>query len=122
MLLAEKIVTIVDRGAANTRWRDFLDVLKVSEKCTVDGNELIMSTETVGAYRSVKLHQLTATLKDMDSIAQTKWSSWRKKQHLEDVSPESFTDLSAKLITFADPPLKGAAKNKTWNPLQQSWD
>lgn len=29
MVLAEKIVTAVDRGSANTRWRDFVDIAAI---------------------------------------------------------------------------------------------
>ncbi len=31
MVLAEKIVTAIDRGRANTRWRDFVDIASISQ-------------------------------------------------------------------------------------------
>ncbi len=122
MLLAEKIVTIIDRGTANTRWRDFLDVITISEKCAVDGDELITSIETVSSYREVQLKTLATVLDGMNRIVQPRWSQWRKKQGLEATSPETFADLTTKLIAFADPIIAGATRGTTWNPQQRCWD
>lgn len=40
MVLAEKIVTAIDRGIVNTRWRDFADVYTLSRLHPVDAAEL----------------------------------------------------------------------------------
>ncbi len=55
MVLAEKIVTAVDRGESNTRWRDFADVYSLIREQRIDMAELRASMEAVAAYRGVVL-------------------------------------------------------------------
>src|SRR3954451_10415678 len=40
MVVAEKIVTALQRGEANTRWRDFADVLTISRAHDLSAGEL----------------------------------------------------------------------------------
>lgn len=42
MVLAEKIVTAIQRGTANTRWRDFVDIVALSDSAdlTQDRDQL----------------------------------------------------------------------------------
>jgi len=39
MMLAEKTVTAIARGSANTRWRDFSDILAITRSNTIEGSE-----------------------------------------------------------------------------------
>lgn len=39
MVYAEKLVTAIQRGAANTRWRDFVDIYALSRRHDIDGDE-----------------------------------------------------------------------------------
>ena len=55
MVLAEKLVTSVDRGVANTRWRDFGDMWVLSGRHRVDGAHLMRALGEVARYRSVEL-------------------------------------------------------------------
>ena len=121
MLLAEKIVTILDRGTANTRWRDFLDILSISQELAVDDNDLMLSIETVSTYRSVELKQISIVLDGIERISQAKWSSWRKRQRLEGLSPDDFADLVDKIDAFASPAINGLVKGKVWDPVNQAW-
>jgi hypothetical protein len=47
MVHAEKIVTAISRGTANTRWRDFGDIYTLSGRHPVDGDDLISSIKVV---------------------------------------------------------------------------
>jgi predicted nucleotidyltransferase component of viral defense system len=40
MVLAEKIVTALERGTANTRWRDFVDIYVLTERYAINGQTL----------------------------------------------------------------------------------
>jgi predicted nucleotidyltransferase component of viral defense system len=40
MVLAEKIVTAIARGTANTRWRDFVDIYTLALRHNIDGKTL----------------------------------------------------------------------------------
>ncbi len=55
MVLAEKIVTAIDRGAANTRWRDFVDIASISRTQAIDGGSSQPRSEswrTTGTWES----------------------------------------------------------------------
>ena len=121
MILAEKIVTTIDRGTANTRWRDFLDVARIAESQEVKGSDLIVALETVSIYRKVELRPMKRVLDGMAENSQTKWLIWRKKQQLENDSPENFSVLLSDIICFADPAIVGEVKDKRWVPATRIW-
>ena len=73
MVLAEKIVTAIDRGVANTCWRDFADVYTLTRLHSLDASELRTSIETVAEYRKVTLAPLLPTLAPMNERAQQKF-------------------------------------------------
>jgi predicted nucleotidyltransferase component of viral defense system len=121
MILAEKIVTAIDRGAANTRWRDFLDVMRIAESQAIDGDGLVIALGTVSTYRSVELRLLSGVLEGMAATAQAKWGIWRRKQRIESESPEKFSDLLSFVTRFADPAIEGRTVGLTWSPGNKSW-
>lgn len=55
MVFAEKIVTAIARGTANTRWRDFLDLYVLIRSHAVDAQTLRTSMQHVAQYRDVPL-------------------------------------------------------------------
>jgi hypothetical protein len=55
MVHAEKVVTALQRGTVNTRWRDFADVWTLSGTHPVNGNELQTTLRVVADHRSVRL-------------------------------------------------------------------
>ncbi|MGI5950903.1 MAG: nucleotidyl transferase AbiEii/AbiGii toxin family protein [Brooklawnia sp.] len=121
MVLAEKVVTAIDRGIANTRWRDFADVCTLTQLHPVDAGEFHKSMETVAAYRKVTLTPLLPALAPMGQQAQQKYRAWRNRSHREDELPEVFADVLAAVAGFADPVLSGSAKGQ-WNPASRTWE
>lgn len=121
MVLAEKVVTAVDRGTANTRWRDFADVYTLSHLHPVDAAELRTSVETVAEYRKVELAPLLPALAPMGEGAQPKWRTWRTRSHREKELPAAFADVLGAVAAFADPVLSGAASGH-WSPVAKSWE
>ena len=93
-LLAEKIVTMVERAEANTRWRDFADVYLLTRDRTVSAADLREAVGAVAAFRGVRLRSLGALRETLPPVAQGRWAAWRKKQHLEAIVPESFAGVS----------------------------
>jgi len=83
MVLAEKIVTAVDRGVANTRWRDFADIYTLTRLHSVDAGELRTAMETVAQYRKVTVAPLLPALAPMNERAQQKYRAWRTRSHRE---------------------------------------
>lgn len=121
MVLAEKIVTAIDRGVANTRWRDFADIYTLSRLHSVDAGELRTSFETVAEYRKVTPAPLLPTLAPMNERAQQKYRAWRTRSHREGELPAAFADVLSALASFADPMLSSAARGR-WNPRLHTWE
>jgi hypothetical protein len=121
MVLAEKIVTAVERGTANTRWRDFVDIAALTTGRIVDGDRLGTSIESVAAHRGAELSRLTDVLDGYADLAQVRWARWRAKNQLEKSTPQQFSDLLSQVFAFADPPLDGAADGRTWDPASRAW-
>jgi hypothetical protein len=58
MVIAEKLVTAVQRGTANTRWRDFVDLHRIVRSRPLPGAQLVASTRLVADYRLATLAPL----------------------------------------------------------------
>jgi hypothetical protein len=121
MVIAEKLVTAVQRGTANTRWRDFVDLHRIVRTRPLPGAQLVASTRLVADYRQATLAPLRAVLDGYGAIAQPRWAAWRTKQKLEDEAPERIDDLVDSLVEFADPILDGTAETRTWDPSAAAW-
>lgn len=115
MVLAEKIVTAISRGAANTRWRDFVDIAAIIAGNVIDGSDLKSALTIVAEHRKVPVVPLATVLDGMASLAQRRWAAWRKKQRLESSTPENFQRVIDVCIAFADPVINGDASYRIWN-------
>lgn len=121
MVLAEKVVTAIDRGVANTRWRDFADVYTLTRLHSVQADELRTSIETVAEYRQVTLAPLLPGLAPMNERAQPKYSAWRTRAQREAELPEAFAELLAAVASFATPAMTATATGR-WNPRLYVWE
>lgn len=117
---AEKVVTALQRGTVNTRWRDFADVWTLSAAHPVDGDELQTDLRIVADHRRVRLAPLADVLDGYAALAQSKWAAWRRKQQMPQL-PEQFDDTLQAVIAFADPALTGQVADHTWNPSARQW-
>ena len=59
MVLAEKIVTALERGTVNTRWRDFVDIYVLIRRHRIDAQT---SMQRVARFRSAVLTPLRTAL------------------------------------------------------------
>jgi hypothetical protein len=114
MVFAEKIVTAVQRGTVNTRWRDYADIALLSAAHDVNGDDLAASIDVVATHRNVTLTPLDETLAGYADIAQNKWSAWVRKQRLTDRLNQDFARVLQDVFTFAGPAVSGAIKGLTW--------
>ncbi len=121
MVYAEKIITALQRGSANTRWRDFADLYVLTGRHTVDAATLHHALSTVAAFRQAPLDPLSDVLREYGPQMQPRWVAWRRRQELEDRLPHSFTEVLAAVTAFADPALTGGATGRQWNPQTRSW-
>jgi hypothetical protein len=121
MVPAEKTVTAIDRGRANTRWRDFVDTDSIIRTQAISERDLSAAIRILAERRRVELRPLAAILAGMGDIAQARWVAWRRKQRLTATTPEDFQEPMDRAIAFADPVLDGSAHDCTWQPSTQSW-
>lgn len=102
LVLAEKIVTAVQRGTANTRWRDFVDIAALTS-AHIEHDSVVTALVSVAAHRRVALRSLSEVLAGYAPLAQGRWVAWRRKQGLVDSTPEQFSELLDVVVRFADP-------------------
>lgn len=123
MILAEKLVTAIDRGTANTRWRDFADIYLLIRQQPVDAADLDESIRRVAAHRVVGVAPLAEVLAGFPDLSQAKWRAWRAKQDLTDRLPAELADVIADVSTFSDPILERGPTlaNASWDPVTKRW-
>ena len=80
MVLAEKIVTAVQRGVANTRWRDFVDIDSIIGRRVISEGDLSRAIATVADHRQANLRPFAEVLAGMSEVAEPKWLAWRRRQ------------------------------------------
>jgi hypothetical protein len=101
LILAEKIVTALQRGTANTRWRDFVDIAALAAT-DIDTRTLSEAIARVAEHRETTIEPLTEALDGYANLAQTKWAAWRRKQRLNK-TPSRLADLLVEVTAFTDP-------------------
>jgi hypothetical protein len=123
MVLAEKIVTALQRGSANTRWRDFGDIFVITGRLPFRAGEVRQALQAVADYRQVELASLDDAVDGYAEIGQPRWSSWRRKLQLTETLPEHFAHALESLTDFADPIIAGSITDAaTWDPAQRAWN
>jgi predicted nucleotidyltransferase component of viral defense system len=121
MVLAEKIVTALERGTANTRWRDFVDIYVLTRRYAINAQTLKSSMQRVAQFRNVELTPLRTALDGYAAIAQLRWRAWLRKQRLESTIPTDFSIVLERVVSFADPLMVGDTAPGSWNPPQGKW-
>lgn len=121
MVLAEKIVTAIARGTANTRWRDFVDIYSLVQRHSIQGQTLKKSLVRVAEHRDVTLASMRVMLADYPPIAQQRWQAWLKKQRIESTVSGEFSDVLDVVVSFADPAIASELTAFDWDPVKQRW-
>jgi hypothetical protein len=79
MVLAEKLVTAIQRGTANTRWRDFGDMWSLTRQQPITANDVAEAIEQVARHRGATIRPLAQVLDGFAELGQTRWSAWRRR-------------------------------------------
>lgn len=102
-IIAEKGVTILERGTASTRWRDYVDIVRLAETRDLDLDELRRSAEAVARHRNVDLQPIGEAVDGYGAEQQPKWAAWRRKQKVEATTEEDLDDQMARVASTLDP-------------------
>lgn len=121
MIVAEKVVTMIQRGDANTRWRDFADVIAIANRHPMKESELWEAINVVSSHRGATLETLIPALDGMPPFAQAKWALWRSHQEHEASIPELFAAALAQTAALIDPVIGGESQNRSWDPTTAQW-
>jgi hypothetical protein len=120
-VLAEKIVTMIDRGDATTRDRDFADVYVLTGRHGVDAEQLATAIRATGAHRGSDVRPLRSVLVDLATARQADWTRFLARSGLDDAAPAIFAEAIEAIGRFADPIIAGDVGGGVWDPATRRW-
>lgn len=120
-VLAEKIVTMVDRGDATTRERDFADVFVLTKRYAVGAAELAAAVRATGRHRQSDLRPLRSVLVTLGTARQSDWARFVQRSGLAHEVPAEYAEVIAAIADFADPILGGERTAGEWDPGARAW-
>lgn len=100
--IAEKGVTILERGITSTRWRDYVDIVQLAKQ-GIDPDVLLDSAWAVARYRQVTLRPVARSVAGYGAASQAKWAAWRRKEGLENMCEPDLDDQMLEVIAILDP-------------------
>jgi len=117
-VIAEKAITMLTLGDANTRDRDYADVYLLSRIHPIEARPLRSALHAVAKHRGVELAPLEPLLETLHESRQTPWEAFRARVGL-DVLPERFSDVVEAVVAFID----GLAADDVirWSPTDERW-
>jgi len=125
-VIAEKTEAIVKLGLANTRTKDYFDLLALSRKFAFVGSELASSIAATFRTRETPIPaDVPAGLTDgfaTDAISRTRWHSFLRRNGLAD-DPD-WPEVVAAVRTFVLPPLQAAGQTQAFThewPVGGPW-
>jgi hypothetical protein len=101
--IAEKGITILERGITSTRWRDYVDIVQLADHHAINEQQLLEAVTAVARYRKVELGPVAPVVVGYGAVAQAKWAAWRRKERVEEISEPDLDDQLAKVAAVLDP-------------------
>lgn len=121
-VIAEKAVTILQRGTTSTRWRDFVDLRALARAYPHDGAELRTAAAAVAAHREVALAPIAPLIAGYGLVGQAKWAVWLRKNEMTDAAEASLDGQMMAIVAFIDPVFTGTLPaGATWVPDKYTW-
>jgi hypothetical protein len=120
-VLTEKIITMLDRGAATTRERDFADVLLLIRRHVIGAQGLRGALQATALYRHSEERALSQLLVGLGTDRQSSWAAFLDRSSLNDQLPGQYSDAIAEVVHFADPLLTGQMESGEWDPAGRMW-
>jgi hypothetical protein len=121
-VLAEKLVTAIELGRANTRVRDFCDIYLLSGTQQVSSTTLLEAITATASYRGTTLVPLSGAAEGLGALRQTTYSAYRNRLgDVGDQLPEQFTETVSAVAAFVDPVMVGSNTSTVWEPAHRRW-
>lgn len=121
-VLAEKLVTVIELGRANTRVRDFVDVYLLTGTQTVQRGSLRDALVATAEFRGTTLIPLEKATAGLGELRDSTYIAYRKGLGEAGASlPGGFSDTVAAVTAFVDPVLAMTDAEGVWNPAERKW-
>ena len=123
-VIAEKSMTILQRGTTSTRWRDYVDIRGFLMSKTFAAGDIHQAATAVARHRGFELEPLVGYVAGYGSVRdmQAKWSAWCRKEGLEGRTRAQLDDQLADIVAFLDPVYSRQVDAASqWDPNTQTW-
>ena len=120
-VIAEKVETMLSLGDANTRERDYADILALSKIHPVEARRLRQALEETAVHRGTELMPLAQTLDTLPTARQRDWRAFLDRSGLP-AMPASFEEAVAEVAHFVDPVLRNDPDLVRWDPSVKEWE
>ena len=118
-VIAEKAETMIFRGDANTRDRDFGDIYSLTGVHDLDGTVLHTALRAVADHRGHQLRPLRESLDTLSTSRQGPWNAFRDRAG-PPALPGSFAEVVDAVAAFVDP-LVGERPPGRWHAAERVW-
>ena len=120
-VLAEKVVTMVQRGDTTTRERDFADVLLLAGHHDIDAAQLSEAIAATSTHRRAALRPLSEALSTLGRDRRIAWQQYLARSGLERALPREYEEAITRVARFVDPILTGAVNAGRWDHAHGRW-
>lgn len=121
-VLAEKLVTAIELGSANTRVRDFVDIYLLTDAQTMRCGSLHDALLATAEFRGTTLSPLAQAAEGLGDLRDSTYVAYRKGLGEAGASlPARFSDAVAAVAAFVDPMLDGIDPEAAWKPTERTW-
>ena len=120
-VIAEKVETMISRGDANTRERDYADVLALSKIHRIEFRRLRHALEQTAGHRGTDLMPLSEALEALPATRQRDWKAFLARAGPPGM-PDSFEEAVRGIADFVDPVLRNDPSLLQWNPATLEWE
>ena len=122
-VLAEKLVTAIELGRANTRVRDFADIHLLTGTQTLQCGALREALTATAGFRGTMLIPLTQATEGLAVLRNATYVAYRRGLGEVGASlPQTFSDTVAAAADFVDPVLDGLDAKAVWSPAERKWN
>lgn len=121
-VLAEKIVTAITLGAANTRVRDYADIYTLTGRHDLTHAVMGEALRATAEFRRASLVPLSTVIDNLVELRQATYLAYRGSLRSDgDSLPDDLRVVVDAVTTFADPLIRPAAPATTWQARHRRW-
>ena len=120
-VLAEKIATMIDRGALTTRERDFADVYLLTGRLSIEADTMAEALAATLRHRGLLPRSVRSALTGLAEHRQSSWTPFVAGAGLGATVPSSYAAAIAAVVAFAEPVVAGEVSGRVWEPTTRSW-